>query len=160
MSEEKVRTAGVYIITLLVMIGSAFIWFFDGVLLWGLVTEETWWFLFFILLPLIWFRFMWLGMMASVFPFIADPGFIATIGLTMVGWGIVTIIMAFIVLISMANWARILTIVTSIIGLIIATLGANIFLMLAELIIIVYFAASGGLFREPKYKEAEQKGVE
>ena len=98
-------------------------------------------------------------MMASVFPFIADPGFIATIGLTMVGWGIVTVIMAFIVLLTMANWARILTIVTSIIGLIISILGANIFLIIAELIIIVFFAASGGYFKEPKYKEAEQKGV-
>lgn len=143
MGEVKRRTAGIYAVLILMLV-VAFIWFIDGLLhleILDLAGLES---LFgAIILGLRYIFLLLLGATLTV-------EFFMVMGYLMLVLGILNVLMAFLLVSTMANWARIATIAVTVVGIIVAAISLGIFEGIISLIVAAYLSGSGHLFEQAK----------
>ncbi|MFX1598363.1 MAG: hypothetical protein ACFFC5_04805, partial [Promethearchaeota archaeon] len=74
--------------------------------------------------------------------------FFIIMGYFMLVWGILNVLMAFLLVSTMANWARIATIGITVVGIIVAAISLGVFAGIISLIIAAYLSGSGHLFKQ------------
>lgn len=141
MTEGKRRTAGIYVITILLLV-AAFIWFVDGLIHLNIVEMSGLEVLFgAIFLGIRYIFLLLLGATLTV-------EFFTMMGYIMLVWGVLNALMAFLLISTMSNWARMATLGVGVIGLITAVISLGVFAGILELITVVYLSGSGHLFRQ------------
>ncbi|MFX0090105.1 MAG: hypothetical protein ACFE7S_09425, partial [Candidatus Hodarchaeota archaeon] len=141
MSEVKRRTAGIYAILILMLV-VAFIWFIDGLLHLNIIEMTGLEVLFgAIFLGIRYIFLLLLGATLTV-------EFFIIMGYFMLVWGILNVLMAFLLVSTMANWARIATIGITVVGIIVAAISLGVFAGIISLIIAAYLSGSGHLFKQ------------
>ena len=143
MSEGIRRTAGIYAILILMLV-VAFIWFIDGLIHLNILEMAGLEVLVgAIFLGLRYIFLLLLGVTLTV-------EFFMIMGYLMLVWGILNVLMAFALVSTMANWARIATIGITVVGIIVAAISLGIFAGIISLIVAAYLSGSGHLFQQAK----------
>lgn len=143
MSEGKRRTAGIYVITILLLV-AAFIWFVDGLIHLNIIEMSGLGALFgAIFLGIRYILLLILGATLTA-------EFFIIMGYVMLVWGILNALMAFVLVSTMGNWARIATLGIGVACLITAVISLGILAGILDLIIVAYLAGSGHLFEQAK----------